>query len=182
MQFQRTVRSIHFYKEQIALKAGEGALEVHATYYYRNLTCRDIDLLAKAPFPVNHTLSFPHRISLVEGDNIPVMWERAGNTIKFCMFFSPGENKKMTLIYTQKNKGYKGSYILITTKSWRRPLCRGDYSLELPKNCSIVYSSYPLNRATSSEDCSMGKVTSLLFSMEDFMPRKNWDFSYQWGQ
>ncbi|MGV8121557.1 MAG: hypothetical protein AB2L14_17495 [Candidatus Xenobiia bacterium LiM19] len=160
------------------MRAGDNALEVRATYYYKNLTGRDIDLPATAPFPVNHNLSYPHHVSLVQGDGIPVMWERAGNTIKFCMFFNPWELKKMTLTYTQKLKDHKGSYILTTTKSWHRPLCRGDYSLEIPQDCSIANSTYPLNMAAPSEGCGMGRVT-YFFSMENFMPMKDWDFAYQ---
>lgn len=178
IQFYRKVKCIHFYKEKIDVRAGDKELEVHATYYYRNLTGIDIDLPATAPFPVNSYLSFPHHVSLVQGDGIPVLWERAGNTIRFCMFFSPREIKKMTLTYTQKLDNHKGSYILTTTKSWHRPLCRGDYSLEIPQDCSIVNSTYPLTRTVSSEGCGTVRITHF-FSMENFMPMKDWDFACQ---
>lgn len=170
--YRQKVDNIRFYKESISIYPHESSFRVVAVYYYRNLSPEEVVLKAMAPFPVDDNHSYPTEISLDEGKNLPVVFEKRAKSIEFYMVFQPNEEKTLTLDYNQAVKRREGRYILTTTSYWHKPLEEGYYFLYPEKGMKLKSSCYPMSLIGNADG------DFYYFGRRDFMPPKDWEFKW----
>src|SRR5262249_37452317 len=92
--------------------------------------------------------------------------------IVFRLFFASREEKWVRVHYFQRTRVSAGTYILRTTRDWGRALDRGDYTLHLGSDVSLVSSNYPLAPDSSAA------TNTYKFSRANFYPAEDWNFSW----
>lgn len=162
---------VRFSKEQIDIKVSPDHVWVKGIYTYRN----------PFPFPVIQGFSIPLPIGPSHPDPVMLSAEQLSPVKKlipvrfifgkyrFNLPFSPKEEITITVRYRQHSPYKNASYILTTTKPWKRPLEFGLYRL-IPKGVKILTSSYPLESKKSN---------ILFFQRNTFMPQAEWQFSWE---
>jgi len=161
---------VHFTSEKIDAHLYSDEVRIDGHYFYRN----------PFPFPVMQGFSIPFPIDKDHPEPFAVQAERltpARETLKlrrlfgktgFEVYFSAHEEIEVTVSYRQKNGTGNATYILTTTRPWRKPLDYGVYTLSL-HGTVIISSNYPFNLNNNMPG----------FHMSNFMPGKDWQFAWR---
>ncbi len=171
--------TVQFDRERIDIEAGKGRVRVMGLYLYTNASRLPAILNFKVPFPIDRNHPPPEWFALYESnsegrllaDIMPVV---RGNVVAFRLIFRPREAKWIRFDYVQPARTASGRYLLTTTRAWRRPLERADFTLHLPASCRLIASNYPATTRISE-----GAAQTFAFSKTDFFPDHDWEFIWQ---
>lgn len=162
---------VRFTGERIDIDVFPDHVIVRGYYHYRNPLPFPVRQGLTIPFPVDEDHPEPallsvRRVTPFESE-LPVV--RMLGTHRFEAAFSAYEEVTVVVEYRQQTATKDATYLLTTTAPWGRPLERGLYRL-FPMGVDITGSNYALSL---SEDGAM------IFKKEDFMPDKEWKFSWE---
>lgn len=167
------VPALRFTRERIDIAVRSSSIEVTGLYVYRNPWPISMKQRLFYPFPVDGSHPAPSWVQVTQVDprtsadlgEIPTDWRRG--TPRFSVSAPAGGEVHVRVMYQQSSTIPSASYILLTTKLWKRPLEFGEYYL-WPQGVRITRSSYPLDGAAP-----------LSFVRRDFMPDQDWRFTWQ---
>jgi hypothetical protein len=135
---------IIFQKEAItATIAACDTLEVQGVYYFVNSDTSTTSTAIYYPFPVDSVLNYPYYISVVRLSNkkqLSYIKRKMGITWK--QILPPRSTDSIQVIYRQKTMQPNGRYILTTTKYWKSPLKRADFTVITPADITLSYWSF----------------------------------------
>lgn len=162
---------VRFTGERIDIDVFPEHVIVRGYYHYSNPLPFPVRQGLTIPFPVDEDHPEPVLLSVrravpSEGE-LPVL--RTFGTDRFEAAFSAYEDVTIVVEYRQHSATRDATYLLTTTAPWGRPLERGLYRL-FPMGVDITGSNYALSPL---EDGAM------IFKKEDFMPDKEWGFSWE---
>ncbi len=166
-------QNIEFYKENITMEISEGYFHVTGTYYLRSDSV--------ATFPL--TYPFPEDPLYGEVDSVNIFNLKKGTPVEIMKSTEPGilfiaetdSNGKAEILisYRQKLKGSKAEYIVLTTRTWQKPIEEATFQLITPRDMAIVHFSYaPSDTLVTSEN----KVYT--WQKFNFMPDRNMVFEW----
>jgi hypothetical protein len=163
--------TVRFPKEQIDIEVYPDHIWVKGTYVYRNPFPFPVIQGFSIPLPIDS--SHPSPVMLSAGQLSPIKKRIPLRFLfgkhRFSLTFSPKEEIILIVRYRQHSPDRNASYILTTTKSWKRPLNVGIYRL-IPEGVKIMSSNYPLQSKKSN---------IFLFQRNTFMPQTEWHFSWE---
>ena len=162
---------VHFTEEQIDIRVCPDEVIVDGYYVYQNPFPFPVSQGFIIPFPVDDRHLGPsflqvRQLQPEEKDIGP--WYMLGVN-RFSLTFKANGTCRVHVRYRQKVIGESASYILVTTKPWRRPLQRTVYRM-FPEGVEISASNYGLSRQARD---------FLEFRRENFMPDEDWSFSWK---
>jgi hypothetical protein len=166
---------VRFDRERIDIWAAPGQIQVVGLYHYRNSAATPTLLTLGVPFPIDGGHPRPQTVLLEEiGPDAhqlrPIETRCVGDELRFRLFFRAHEEKRVRLMYVQAALSPHGTYILHTTRAWRRPLELGEYELHLSPLLRLEDSNYPVT-ASSADSYS--------FTRTDFYPDADWRFTWR---
>ena len=153
---------IRFKEEVIHLDVDEARLDVDALYIFQNRTRARQLITLFYPFPVDETHAFPDRVE-VEG----ARYKAAKHGLLLRLRFGPGEDRAVTVRYSQAITRPPARYILTSTGAWGEPLDEAEYQVRWPAALEDVRVSYP------GEITREGAQQVLRFSRSDFLPERD---------
>lgn len=165
---------VRFTEEQIDIDVYPDHVWVKGIYVYRNPFPFQVIQGFSIPLPIDSNHPSPVMLSVEQlspiKKQIPLRFLCGKH--RFNLTFSPKDEITLIVRYRQHSPHKNASYILTSTKSWKRPLEFGLYRL-IPEGVKIISSSYPLESKKSS-------ISGILFFQHDtFMPRTDWHFSWE---
>lgn len=170
--FAGVLRAVRFVRERIEVTVRPEAIDVDGLYVYRNPLPFPWTQGLRVPFPVDANHPAPATVGVLVTDpgsgadrrSIPVRWFRGQP--HFAVQVPAFGETHVRVQFTQRSTTQSATYLLTTTRSWRRSLERGEYVLR-PRGVEIRASNYPLD-----------SPEPLGFVRENFMPEKEWNFSW----
>lgn len=169
---------VRFDRERIEVWATPLQIQVIGLYHYCNPSRLPALLSLGLPFPVDaeHPRPTMYSIATATKDGRIVDYirptERRGD-VRFRVPLLPHEEKWVRVDYVQGTSVPRGTYILVTTRKWRRPLDRGDYFLHLAPGLELASTNYWLDVTTA------GEKNTYSFEKTDFFPTEDWEFSWR---
>lgn len=166
---------VRFDRERIDVWAAPGQIQVVGLYHYRNSAPVPTLLTLGVPFPIDAEHPRPQTVLLEEVGldgraSRSIETRRSGDELRFRLFFRAREEKSVRLMYVQPARVPRGTYILRTTRAWRRPLEHGEYELHLSPRLQFHHSNYAVT-ASSADSYS--------FTRTDFYPDADWRFAWR---
>lgn len=163
----------HFTEEQIDIHVFQDHVRVNGYYIYENPFPFPVVQGFLLPLPVDDSHPEPVLISAkkLSPSEKPIPIRSLFGRYVFNLTLAAGERSKVMVQYYQHSPEKNARYILTTTESWRRPLARGLYRL-LPQGVKIISSNYSLDSSGSG---------LLRFQRQEFMPQRDWLFSWEVG-
>ena len=168
--------TVVFDRERIEICVHEGQIQVRGLYHYRNRLPFPATTSLGLPFPVDAEHDRPTTFSITDigrdgRAGTEVMPRLRHGQVVFRLFFRPREEKWLQVDYVQGTRASRGTYILLTTQKWGKPLARGDYVLHLAPELTLESSNYQLQPDTST-------ARSYAFSRTNFYPSQDWNFAW----
>jgi hypothetical protein len=165
--------AFRFTRERIEVTVRSSAIDVNGLYVYSNPWPVPWTQGLVVPFPVDAAHPAPATAEVTEIDPetgvevraIPLVW--IGGRPHFTVGIPAFGTMYVRVRFTQPCASSSATYLLTTTRPWRRPLERGEYVL-LPRGVRITESNYELNARDQ-----------LGFARNDFMPDKEWMFTWR---
>jgi len=163
---------VDFTEELIEINVHRERIVVDGYYTYRNRLPFPVRQGLSIPFPVDERHPAPNRFFVrqlePEMNDIGTLhlWNKQRTTLRlaangFCIIH---------VQYHQQSPQGDASYILLTTRQWRKPLEKAAYRI-YTHGVDIVSTNYALNKSEKGY---------LEFNREDFLPDEDWHFS--WGE
>ena len=168
---------VRFDRERIEVWATPRQIQVTGLYHYKNTSTVPAFLSLGLPFPVDaeHPRPSMYQISTATEDGRMLKeidtTEHFGN-VRFRVLLRPHEDKWVRVDYVQRTTVSNGTYILLTTRKWRRSLDRGDYILHLGPDLELQSTNYlPDKVGPDSNTYSFSKI--------NFYPDADWKFAWR---
>ena len=170
-----SVAGIVFQKEAItATVTACDTLEIRGVYFFVNSDTSTMSTVIYYPLPVDSVFDYPHYIMVTDLSNkrnVEYMKKKEGVTWK--QVISPRSTDSVLVVYRQKTRKAKGRYILTTTRNWKRPLERADFTVIIPSDITLTYWSL------QSDSVSMRNGTITYHSFQkNFFPDR--DMLLEW--
>ncbi len=167
---------VRFDRERIEVWALPGQIQVTGLYHYRNPLPVPTFITLGLPFPVDASHPTPTTFSITESDaggavGATVLPQVRRGDVRFRVVFRPAEEKWLRIDYVQGARAPGGTYLLLTTRAWGRPLDRGDYVLHLAPGSMLLASNYALAQLPASNTFG--------FAASNFFPDKDWTFRWR---
>ena len=181
---------VHFAREEIAMDVKPGTLEVRGTYHF---TCSAKEPLVASlfyPFPLDSTHLYPDSIEIRmpnadrqtpndaasltlalsqrEREGVRVSFVRQDSGVSFHMQFRPGAEDSFFAYYRQPLKTNSATYIVTTTRKWRRPIDLAHFRVTVPLSFENVVLTYKPDSIARTDS-----TISYFFAREKFYPDKD---------
>jgi hypothetical protein len=162
--------TVHFTSEKIDVHVYPGEIYVDGYYFYKNPFPVPVIQGFSIPFPTDkdHPEPLEVRVERLTPEKEPLRLSHIFGKKGFEVYFSAQEEAEIKVSYRQKAAGENATYILTTTKPWRRPLDYGVYTL-YTRGTVVVSSNYSFNLRNGAQG----------FYKTDFMPEKDWKFTWR---
>jgi hypothetical protein len=165
-------QTLTFYREDMEFTIKNDTFYVNGLYYYRNTDTVPVKQVLWYPYPDNPSMG---EVGRIEAWNFNVDTGKdlilsAEQTLAYIGLDVPALDTAILQVrYAQKILGNQAEYIIITTKTWGRPMDIANYILRVPDDQYIIDSlSYKPDTCFYPEG-----VTVYVFIKENFMPEKN---------
>jgi len=174
---QKLANPIEFIKEKVVISLSHEQAKVEGIYFFYNSSEEAQNINMLYPFHKDNDHPYPHSIEVweVNSDSLEKLpWARGTNDICWQARFLPNETKKIKVEYEQSLKTRSFTYILTSTKKWRKPIKESNFIVKVPTYFKNVLLSYPTNRVEKKDNLIFHFINK-----KDFMPQKdlivNWD-------
>ena len=165
-------QTLTFYREDMEFTIKNDTFYVNGLYYYRNTDTVPVKQVLWYPYPDNPSMG---EVGRIEAWNFNVDTGKdlilsAEQTLAYIGLDVPALDTAILQVrYAQKILGNQAEYIIITTKTWGRPMDIANYILRVPDDQYIIDSlSYKPDTCFHPEG-----ETVYVFIKENFMPEKN---------
>jgi hypothetical protein len=178
---------VHFAREEIGMDVRPGTLEVRGVYHF---TCSAKEPLVASvfyPFPLDSTHLYPDSIELrtpsvdrqTPSPRIPDSelrrsdfgvrsFVRQDSGVAFRMRFRPEAEDSFFAYYRQPLKANSATYIVTTTRKWKRPIDLAQFRVTLPASFEDVNLTFKPDSVTKSDS-----AVSYFFTRKRFYPDKD---------
>jgi len=157
-----------FVSESIFMNLDSNAVHIRGVYRFQNLTEEKVGARLFYPFPLEDS-DYPHEIK-VEGADF-----RKGEKGLFLTFpILPGEEKEITVEYTQKIAPGFARYILTTTRTWQKPLEKAHFEIKVPRDWREVHISLSCHEVREE-----GNYRVFIADFDNFWPREDLKVSWE---
>jgi len=162
---------VRFSEEQIDIIVRPDHIRVRGIYVYENPLPLPLIQGLSIPLPINRDNPAPVllRVATLMPDRAPVPVRHIMGSYRFELVVPAGSAVTVMVEYAQYAPQRNAHYLLTTTRPWRRPIERGEFSL-VPEGVEITGSNYPLERTDTG---------IWFFRRDDFMPTQDWEFSWE---
>jgi hypothetical protein len=133
-------QEIEFFREDLTFQLDTSLFIVDGDYYFRNTARKPAFMTFWYPIPnPDKDTRLDSALIFDFTKNIFLTPEkRSDSGFYFKLTFSGNEIKKVKIFYRQSHNGRQASYILTTTKYWKKPLEEANYSLITDKQGIII--------------------------------------------
>lgn len=167
------IPAVRFTRERIEVTVRLDSIDVDGLYVYANPLPFSWSQGLRVPFPTGPLQLAPATVAVTEVDPatgkdskaLAVRW--FSREPYFSIRVPAFGAKHVRVRFTQYSPGQVATYLLTTTRPWRRPLERGEYVLR-PRGVRIAASNYPLD----GQGC-------VCFTRREFMPDRDWSFAWE---
>jgi hypothetical protein len=174
---------VHFAREEIAMDVKSGTLEVRGMYHF---TCSASEPLVASvfyPFPLdsdhlypdsievrtsNHAEPLTLALSQREREGVRVSFLRQDSGVAFRMRFQPGVEDSFLAYYRQPLETNSATYIVTTTRKWKRPIDLAQFRVTVPASFRDVSLTFKPDSVTKSDS-----TVTCFFTRRKFYPDKD---------
>jgi hypothetical protein len=161
------VPAVKFERERIDIDAYPDAVTIDGKYVYRNPWPICVVQALVVPVPTDALHAVPSKIEVTDhNEDLPSF--ASGSEKAVLVAFSPFQRKVVRVRYRQVRGTENATYILKTTKPWRRPLDFAEYTLT-EHGTELVASNYALARQSQT----------YFWERSRFMPDEDWHFAWR---
>lgn len=168
-----------------------GTLEVRGMYHF---TCSAKEPLVASvfyPFPLDSTHLYPDSIELTapndaapltlalsqgEREGVRVSIVRQDSGVAFRMRFRPEAEDSFFAYYRQPLKTNSATYIVTTTRRWKRPIDLAQFRITVPVSFKDVALTYKPDSTARSDS-----TVSYFFTRRKFYPDKDITVTWRWS-
>jgi hypothetical protein len=151
---------VHFAREEIAMDVRPGTLEVRGMYHF---TCSAKQPLVASlfyPFPLDSTHLYPDSIEIRQHG-----FQKQDSGFSFRMQFRPGNEDSFFAYYRQPLKTNSATYIVTTTRKWKRPIDVAQFRITVPADFKDVNLTFKPDSVVRSDS-----FVSYFFARRRFYP------------
>ena len=176
------VSPVHFAREEIAMDVRPGTLEVRGMYHF---TCSAREPLVASvfyPFPLDSTHLYPESIELrtsnanrqsadseVRSSALELRtFIRQDSGVAFRMRFRPEAEDSFFAYYRQPLKTNSATYIVTTTRKWKRPIDQAQFRVTVPASFEQVNLTYEPDSVARTDSTVL-----YFFARKRFYPDKD---------
>lgn len=176
------VSPVHFAREEITMDVRPGTLEVRGMYHF---TCSAREPLVASvfyPFPLDSTHLYPDSIELRTpsadrrspnaGVQSPTLercsFVRQDSGVAFRMRFRPEGEDSFSAYYRQQVKANSATYIVTTTRKWKRPIDLAQFRITVPASFKDVMLTFKADSVVRSDS-----TATYFFTGKKFYPDKD---------
>ena len=158
-------RKPSFVGEDVTITVAPTQVKVEGVYRFRNPAEDAQTLKLRYPFARGPELGEPDNVVVRDGEgrDVPYSWKR--HDVAFEVTVPPRSETEVSVSYEQPCRGGEFTYILTSTRSWRRPIERAAFAVEVPPQLAPVEGSYELEEVPAREG-----VVRYELRRDDFYP------------
>jgi hypothetical protein len=174
---------VHFAREEITMDVRPGTLEVRGMYHF---TCSAKEPLVASvfyPFPLDSTHPYPDSIELRtpndaapltlalsqrEREGVRVSFVRQDSGVAFRMRFRPEGEDSFFAYYRQPLKVNSATYIVTTTRKWKRAIDLARFRVTVPASFKDVKLTFKADSAARSDS-----AVTYFFTRKRFYPDRD---------
>lgn len=166
-------REPYFAAEDVAITLSPTRAKVEGVYRFRNPAEETQTLKLRYPFARGPALGEPENVVVrdAEGRDVPFSWKR--RDVAFEVTVPPRGEAEVAVSYEQSCRGDEFTYVLTSTRRWRRPLENASFAVEVPPQLAPLRGSYDLE-----EVASRGGLIRYELRRDDFYP--DVDLNLRW--
>ncbi len=165
---------VQFFREKIDIEVRDSAAVVTGTYYFKNISGREVNVPLYYPFVVNDSLPPPDRVAvtdMVQKKAVPFFAANKG--VRFFIRLPAKSIRIYRVAYRQSTPYRMMEYILTTTRAWGRTLQSAEYMVILPQTLTLTDSSLPFRQKSLDTPFDF-----YYYNITNFLPHKN--FHIRW--
>jgi len=154
---------VHFAREEIAMDVRPGTLEVRGMYHF---TCSAKQPLVASlfyPFPLDSAHLYPDSIEIRQHG-----FQKQDSGVSFRMQFRPGAEDSFFAYYRQPLRTNSATYIVTTTRKWKRPIDLAQFCVTVPAGFKDVNLTFKPDSVRKSDS-----TVSYFFARKKFYPDKD---------
>jgi hypothetical protein len=154
---------VHFAREEVAMDVKPGTLEIRGMYHF---TCSAKDPLVASvfyPFPLDSTHLYPDSIDIRDHG-----FQRQDSGIAFRMRFRPDAEDSFFAYYRQSLKMNSATYIVTTTRKWKRAIDLARFRVTVPASFKDVSLTFKQDSVTKSDS-----TVTYFFTRKKFYPDRD---------
>jgi hypothetical protein len=166
-------REPYFAAEDVTIKLSPARAKVEGVYRFRNPAEEEQPIKLRYPFARGPALGEPENVVVrdAEGRDVPFSWK--GRDAAFEVTVPARGEAEVAVSYEQSCRGDEFTYVLTSTRHWRRPVGDASFAVEVPPQLAPVASSYELEEVASREG-----VVRYELRRDDFYP--DVDLNLRW--
>jgi len=201
---------VHFAREEIAMDVGPGTLEVRGMYHFKCSAKEPLVASVFYPFPLDSTHLYPDSIEIRTpnvdhqtpnartpdsglrrwpqgplSDNAEFAvrtFTRQDSGVAFRMRFRPNAEDSFVAYYRQPLRANSATYIVTTTRKWRRPIDVARFRVTVPavfKDVELTFKPDSVVRCpTGAAGAKSDSTISYFFTRKRFYPDR--DITVTW--
>jgi hypothetical protein len=154
---------VHFAREEIAMVVRPGTLEVRGMYHFRCSARQALVASLFYPFPLDSTHLYPDSIEIRQHG-----FQRQDSGVSFRMRFRPVAEDSFFAYYRQPLKVNSATYIVTTTRKWKRPIDLAQFRVTVPASLKEVSLTFKPDSVVESDS-----LVSYFFARKKFYPDKD---------
>jgi hypothetical protein len=139
---------VHFAREEIVMDVKPGTLEVRGMYHFQCSAKEPLVAGVFYPFPLDSTHLYPDSIEIREHG-----FQRQDSGVAFRMRFRPEAEDSFFAYYRQQLKTNSATYIVTTTRKWKRPIDLAQFRVTIPasfKDVKLTFKADSVARTDSA--------------------------------
>jgi hypothetical protein len=154
---------VHFAREEIAMDVGPGTLEVRGMYHFQCSARQPLVATLFYPFPLDSTHLYPDSIEIKQQG-----FQRQDSGVSFRMQFRPGTEDSFFAYYRQPLKTNSATYIVTTTRKWKRPIDLAQFRVTVPAGFKDVELTFKADSVRKTDS-----TVSYFFARKKFFPDRD---------
>ena len=162
------VSPVHFAREEIVMDVRPGALEVRGMYHFTCSAKEPLVVSVFYPFPLDSTHLYPDSIEIREHG-----FQKQDSGIAFRMRFRPEAEDSFFAYYRQPLKINSATYIVTTTRKWKRPIDLARFRVTVPASFTDVRLTFKADSVARSDS-----AVTYFFTRKKFYPDR--DVTVMW--
>ena len=168
---------VRFYREHVTVSVSRGLVRVSALYYFRNESGRAVRQGIRYPFPIDRFHGYPETVAVwdASGDTLdPVEFTPGDAWVHWDMTLDGGAEKIVRVDYAQPLAEKRATYIVTTTREWKRPIEVAEFEFRVPASFDSVRLSFEPDGQRVLGDTNVYYMRS-----ESFMPDTNLTIAWE---
>ncbi len=154
---------VHFAREEIALDVRPETLEVRGMYHFTNSAREPLVASMFYPFPLDSAHTYPDSIDILQHG-----FQKQDSGVSFRMHFKPGAEDSFFAYYRQPLKVKSATYIVTTTRKWKRPIDLAQFRVTVPAGFGDVKLTFKPDSAVKSDS-----TVTYHFTRKRFFPDRD---------